>query len=354
MRRLFFSLVFYLSILAIAAGTEGFSKPKPRRWRPRRPARILFVKCKSELAVCENKITELNRSFDFKSFSESLANSTLTISECLSKHCLTGFHYDSDHCQQNICTCQNGMAITGTKCETHQQEKCDPLKCHEGFHYDSNLCVPNICTCQNGEPKTGVNCVHHGKEDCTFTGCNKGFHYSANDSGHCKPNICNTGFYYHSNSCLENPSKVYLMENDWKQAGDTSVYFKLLDHRMELAEAHIACQAAYPGSRLATILSQTEFDLIKGFRPKTIGRQWVDLKATGDIGDRSNWYWGNGIVANQNDDWWVLSGRTNRYAPWCCEYYHEKEGVFDENRGLHNHAYPKRNFQNPAICELRL
>ena len=66
-----------------------------------------YVKCRSELLVCENKITDLSLS--------NVVESDDSITNCTPTECRTGFHYDSNHCQQNICTCQNGMAITGTE-----------------------------------------------------------------------------------------------------------------------------------------------------------------------------------------------------------------------------------------------
>ena len=312
-----------------------------------------------------------------------------------SSDCNTGFHFATDHCEQNVCTCQNGEPKTGIDCVAHGKEDCSSTGCNKGFHFDSDLCEENRCTCYNGEPNIGIDCIDHGWEDCNPSGCNSGYHFRffsywgiQENKGDCEQNFCtcqngepqiginctthgkedcissscNRGFYFTSKRCLQ---------NDWKQAGETSVYFKVLDYRMELTEAHSACLGAYPGSRLATILSQTEFDLIKSFEFKsdhTYGHMaWVDLTASGDIGDRSNWYWGNGKgLVNQSDHWWFESVlEPGDYAPWSKDddsysnnnnnrdvywLYSNKHGAFREQNSLHNQ--PGRS--NPAICELRL
>ena len=237
-----------------------------------------------------------------------------------SPSCNKGYHFAADHCEQNLCTCQNGEPKNGTNCVTHDKEDCSSTGCDKGFHFDSDLktCEQNRCTCWNGEPQIGIDCTRHGWEECTESGCIDGFHFRffthqgiQQNYGTCKPNTCTCqygepkmgincttdgkedcissscyrDFYYTSKHCLH---------NTWKQAGETSTYFKVLDYKMNLTEAHKACQVHDTGSRLATILSQTEFDLIKSFEFESELNAWVDLTASGDIGDRSNWYWGNG------------------------------------------------------------
>ena len=192
-------------------------------------------------------------------------------------------------------------------CPNNGQNVC--RDCDAGFHLVGANCVLNVCVCSNTieNPTTGIDCSDHGQESCT----------------------------------QDHP--------DWKQAGDTSVYFKVLDYKMTLAQAHTDCQAAYPGSKLATILTQTEFDLIKSFEFESDARAWVDLTASGDIGERSNYYWGNGIAVNQKDDWWYDLGGSLGYGPWSHNSHMKKEAVFHEKIGLHNEPDPPI----PAICELR-
>ena len=197
--------------------------------------------------------------------------------------------------------------------------------CPTGFRYEADACLENICECENGEAKTGIECITHGKEDCHPSGCNK-------------------GFYYTSDRCLE---------NDWKQAGGTSVYFKVLDYTMTLNQAHINCQASYPGARLATILTQIEFDLIRGFAYASDFLAWIDLTASGDIGVRSNYYWGNGGGLVKSDSWWF---HLRTAAPWTGHIDYKKHAVFRDygpttTGRLHNNP---DDGQNPAICELRL
>ena len=124
MRILFFSFIVWLSTLAIAAADNASFKfcriPRTRYIRNKKYVNHeefqKYVQCRE--GKHRNEVDQLRQQLlNGDNCDGGSVNFTLT-------ECRTGFHYDSDHCQQNICRCQNGKALTGTDCEVHNQEDC--------------------------------------------------------------------------------------------------------------------------------------------------------------------------------------------------------------------------------------
>ena len=59
----------------------------------------------------------------------------------------TSGNYDFQRCQQNICTCANGQAATGTDCHTHLMELC--TGCDQDYHLMKNECKDSLVPCTN-------------------------------------------------------------------------------------------------------------------------------------------------------------------------------------------------------------
>ena len=53
--------------------------------------------------------------------------------------CDTGYNLQSDACVENLCTCESGIAATGTDCSTDGDVRCD--SCNPGYYLQSDACV---------------------------------------------------------------------------------------------------------------------------------------------------------------------------------------------------------------------
>ena len=82
-----------------------------------------------------------------------------------------------------ICTCDNGVAATGTDCVEDGSNTC--VGCDAGFTLDTGIsvCVANVCLCDNGVVAVGSDCLDNGSITCTS--CDPG--YSLDDSDECLP-----------------------------------------------------------------------------------------------------------------------------------------------------------------------
>ena len=76
-------------------------------------------------------------------------------------------------CTQNVCSCTNGVAATGTACTTNGTNICS--SCSSEYYKTGNTCTE--CTsCASGQYKTGTTCSGSGSSDpsrvcaldCTF------------------------------------------------------------------------------------------------------------------------------------------------------------------------------------------
>eukprot|EP00798_Chlamydomonas_sp_ICE-L_P031888 gene31888-6193_t len=100
--------------------------------------------------------------------------------------CDAGSHPVGGACVQNVCTCGDGSAATGTACTTDRASLC--ASCNAGYHPEGNTCVANACTCGSGPAATGAACTTDGAVLCT--GCNAGYHPMGNI---CIENVCTCG-----------------------------------------------------------------------------------------------------------------------------------------------------------------
>ena len=203
-----------------------------------------YVKCRSELLNCENKISDYNHE---------------TIN-CVTAECRTGFHYDKDHCQQNICRCQNGEASTGTDCEVHEHNSCEIGSCKKGFY-------------MTDESKKSAN-----------------------------------------PECIKDLFKG----KDYTAVGSTGVYFLYEPEYMySLAQAHQFCQDL--GANLGTIRDHTE---LKVFKSIVTNHCWIDVSSPKPSANRSDWIWGNnGGQVSTDDDFWhpgspSLNGSAGNKGGW--------------------------------------
>ncbi|CAD7932955.1 unnamed protein product [Amoebophrya sp. A120] len=97
-----------------------------------------------------------------------------------------GTHPSGGQCVPNECTCPTGgKGATGAACPVHGQELCDT--CNDGYHMKpgSTSCDENVCSCDNGIGATGVECVTPGP---FCTSCNPGYHKNVNNF--CVINVC--------------------------------------------------------------------------------------------------------------------------------------------------------------------
>ena len=117
---------------------------------------------------------------------------------------------EEKHCVPNICTCENGTEDVGHACEDNGFEDC--YSCNSLFHQvskasnasqwyqstshylsEKSSCHQNICTCQNGQPVDGSKCVTHGDNKCES--CNEatdieaGYHLNS-ITANCDMNVC--------------------------------------------------------------------------------------------------------------------------------------------------------------------
>ena len=78
-------------------------------------------------------------------------------------------------CQQKLCTCDNGVAATGSACPAQGAAKC--ALCTGSFHLTSGdtACEANTCNCSNGTPASGKACSAHLAEICAT--CDAEFHF---------------------------------------------------------------------------------------------------------------------------------------------------------------------------------
>ncbi|CAD7941754.1 unnamed protein product [Amoebophrya sp. A25] len=83
--------------------------------------------------------------------------------------CETGYRLNltesgSYRCVELQCTCEFGLASTGTSCPEEGAEHC--ANCNEGYHKEGDTCALNVCECTNGQGATGGNCTEHGSMMC--------------------------------------------------------------------------------------------------------------------------------------------------------------------------------------------
>ena len=99
-------------------------------------------------------------------------------------------------CTQNVCSCTNGVAATGTACTTHDAHICS--SCPSEYYKTDNtctgcttacgtgtrettscssssnrVCTQNVCSCTNGTEATGTACTTHGANICLT--CSSGY-----------------------------------------------------------------------------------------------------------------------------------------------------------------------------------
>ena len=117
-------------------------------------------------------------------------------------------------CAQNICSCSNGIAATGSFCTFHTSNVC--VSCSTGYYKDGDLCAKcrqscgtgfietmacsqfsnricshNVCICINGIAATGTDCRTNGAQICTT--CSGGYYKNGNRCTSCR-STCKNGF----------------------------------------------------------------------------------------------------------------------------------------------------------------
>ena len=118
--------------------------------------------------------------------------------------CDLGYHLTTNHtCEPNVCTCENGNAVSPGSSLCYQDGKNSCNSCDSGYFSDwvsgersHWTCSLKTCTCENGSGSTGENCRIDGEPDCGE--CNFGYqlqvHFNQStliEEGKChKINIC--------------------------------------------------------------------------------------------------------------------------------------------------------------------
>jgi hypothetical protein len=92
-------------------------------------------------------------------------------------------------CTQNTCSCTNGVKATGTACTTDGANICS--SCGGGYYLSGTSCVINTCSCQNGVKATGTACTTNGANICSS--CVTGYIKDGDDS--CTLVNCEAGKY---------------------------------------------------------------------------------------------------------------------------------------------------------------
>ena len=168
------------------------------------------------------------------------------------------------------CKCQNGKAVTGSKCRIHDQENCDPSKCNKGFHYEANHCVKNICKCQHG--RLAANCEKHESNSCEIGSCEEGFYMTEESKKSASPEC-----------------KALFKGKDYQSVGSTGVYFLYEPSwNYNLKSAHQFCKNL--NANLGTIRDRVELGVIKSL---VTNDAWVDVSSSKQSSNRARWYWGN-------------------------------------------------------------
>ena len=211
------------------------------------------------------------------------------------------YYYDVAGSNENVCRCQNGKAVTGTDCEAHNQEKCDPLKCNPGFHYELNHCLKNICE--------------------------KGFYMTEEAKNSANP-VCKPLFKGH----------------DYHSVGSTGVYYTYENlYIYNLAEAHQFCKNL--NANLGTIRDRVELGVIKSFLTDHV---WIDVFSLQPSSNRAEWYWGNngGRVSIDDAFWMDKRPIVDRRAG--------NKGFWYQGDGISNYAYDGINSVFGVLCEIRI
>ena len=117
------------------------------------------------------------------------------------KQCSTGYHDDNGVCRQNVCTCSNGNAKTGSLCTNHNTNMCS--SCNTGYYKSGNNCNINKCKCSNGTGATGSSCPKNDNSKCAS--CNNGYYLNGN-SCKLKKCTCSNGTAATGTSCPTNGS----------------------------------------------------------------------------------------------------------------------------------------------------
>ena len=141
--------------------------------------------------------------------------------------CASGFRKTGDTCTPNVCTCANGVAANETACTAHDANICSSCSgefyktgntctgcttCGAGEREttpcsssSNRVCAQNVCTCANGVASTGTACTANGANICsscasgyyktgnTCTGCASGQYQD--QSGHSSCKTCASGTY---------------------------------------------------------------------------------------------------------------------------------------------------------------
>lgn len=99
--------------------------------------------------------------------------------------CVEGYYLNNNNnsCDENECTCNNGVGATGISCPTNGTEQC--INCNTGYYLQDGACLPNQCTCLLGTGATGTACPFNGQHKC-IEPCNDGYGLS---EGYCIPDM---------------------------------------------------------------------------------------------------------------------------------------------------------------------
>ena len=135
--------------------------------------------------------------------------------------CSGGYHKTGNTCNQNVCSCANGDAATGTACTTTGTNICS--SCSGGYHKTGNTCTQNVCSCANGDAATGANCTATGTNICSS--CSGGYHKTGNT---CTQNVCScaNGDAATGTACTTNGTNICSSCSDvYYKTGDTCAIF---------------------------------------------------------------------------------------------------------------------------------
>ena len=99
----------------------------------------------------------------------------------------------------HIPVCAHGDAPVGKKCPIGKDEDgeyCSSCYEDEGFHMnedETNVCELNNCTCNNGSPTAGPNCPKHDTEYCATCNVEQGFEINPETNSTCRERKCTCG-----------------------------------------------------------------------------------------------------------------------------------------------------------------
>ena len=161
---------------------------------------VLFAACANTVVVAVTTPTGWSKTSSgavvkFTKDSESTTSFTCTCengvaatgSDCTSNSvqcssCNDGFQGAT--CVASACTCENGDAATGSACPSQGTAKC--ASCNAGFKLATDACVATTCTCSNGVAAAGAACPTDGAKCAS---CSTGFSLSG---ANCVETICTT------------------------------------------------------------------------------------------------------------------------------------------------------------------